>query len=190
MSVYWRDPEHKQNFQELNRIFKSDKEPERQTVLYLASLPLFYNKIKNHITWDKPVAWAFKYLDWSNEYQEGWSEEEHDKWIEKKPFDLTGSMKGLMLLMLHLWNERNAVNLLDIISRLDEYNQKVVLSMIEIRMGYYRESLLLENSKPICENCSSDIDVLSFKNQDKKYKLCSDCRTEFFYSIRNPRPIN
>lgn len=184
MAVYWRNQEHKENFMELNRIFKSERYPEYQVVLYLSSLPMIYHKVRKHVTWDKPASWAFKYIEWNEQYKKGWSEAEHDRWLDDKPFDLTSSMKGLMKLMLHLYNNSNEVNLSSVMSSLDDHNQRVLVSMIEISMGFYKNGLLNDSQEPVCQECSSNIDVIDFYVKEKKYVMCADCRHDLVYNHR------
>lgn len=146
--VYFIDEEHQQNFERLLFKWKQAKSNmEYMTACYILAVPMIFKKIERKIeSYTSPVKWVYEYLEWHEEYNEDWEKysnaielhPDHDAWIDRKPFDLTGSMVHLGKLSLNLWNSYDDFNLMECMASLDDKNFKVLKCAIDIRMGLFK----------------------------------------------------
>jgi len=143
--IYFVDKQHELNFKRVLLKWNVGKrDTEYQTACYILSLPMIFEKVEEDITsYEYPTSWIWQYLEWNNEYNEEWDRydkhPDYEKWMAKKPFDLTGAMVQLGKFSLNMWNSYKDFNLMDCIGALDTNNYNVVKCAMDMRMGAFRE---------------------------------------------------
>jgi hypothetical protein len=149
--IYFVNEQHEKNYaRTLRRWPLATKDTEYQAACYILSVPMIYHKVEHLINvFEKPVDWIWRYLKWDEEYNEDWEtyrkyrdddklHPDYEAWIDRKPFDLTGSMINLGRFSLNLWNSSNESNLMNCIGSLDNHHFNVLKCAIDMRMGKYR----------------------------------------------------
>lgn len=145
--IYFVDHQHELNFNSLLMNFPvAIRDIEYKTACYILSVPMIFEKVEAYIDeFESPVDWIWRYLEWEKEFNEDWRRgyddelhPEHDAWIERRPYDLTGSMKQLGKLSLNLWTSYEDFNLMKCLSSLDSDNVNVFRCAIDLRLGLIR----------------------------------------------------
>lgn len=149
--IYFVDEQHKLNFEMTCRRWpQALSDTEYQTACYILAVPMIFHKMERRIKgFEKPVDWIWNYLEWSNEYKEEWrdygkyrdDDRDHpdfEAWLDRRQYDLSGSMVYLGKFSLNLWNSSNESNLMNCLGSLDDKNFKVLLCAIDMRMGKYK----------------------------------------------------
>lgn len=160
LSIYFLGYQHQENYRKLVRKWSEadplgngygKANPEYQAAIYIASTPIIFEKVGKFLLSNKakkPVDWFWLWLEWHGEYKEEWESyrgsndelhPEHNAWIDRKPFDLTGAMVHLGHLALNLWNDsNNEFNLTRAMGTFDGNNINIMLCAIYIRQGFFK----------------------------------------------------